>query len=132
MKLLLENWREFVNEDVDSLEQHLINEGLMDVIKDTALSLKALKNKAYDAALKQFISVSDKISDKTIPVKEAIKKYLPSPIQVAALAAISLTIAAAGKPMLAQKVISGTVSVSDIMAALSGVLAEEKKNETVT
>ena len=126
MKDLFENWREFVDEETDVFAQQLINEGLLDVIKDKAKSAAALKNKAYDQALRQFISISGKITDKTVPLKTAVQKYLPKTVQLAAVAAIGLTVAAAGKPMLAQRVVSGTASVTDVLGALSGVMAEEE------
>ena len=126
MKDLFENWREFVDEETDVFAQQLINEGLLDVIKDKAKSAAALKNKAYDQALRQFISISGKITDKTVPLKTAVQKYLPKPVQLAAVAAIGLAVASSGKPILAQRVVSGTASVTDVLAALSGVMAEEE------
>jgi len=125
MRLLFENWRSFINEEQDPFAKQLIEEGLLDVVRNRAASLKALKNKAYEQALKQFISISGKISDKSAPLKAVIQKYLPSPVQMAALTAISLAIAATGKPELAQKIISGTVSVADVMGALAGMLEEQ-------
>ena len=126
MKDLFENWREFVDEETDVFAQQLINEGLLDVIKDKAKSAAALKNKAYDQALRQFISISGKITDKTVPLKTAVQKYLPKTVQLAAVAAIGLAVASSGKPILAQRVVSGTASVTDVLAALSGVMAEEE------
>ena len=131
MKDLFENWREFVDEETDVFAQQLINEGLLDVIKDKAKSAAALKNKAYDQALRQFISISGKITDKTVPLKTAVQKYLPKTVQLAAVAAIGLAVASSGKPILAQRVVSGTASVTDVLAALSGVMAEEE-DETPT
>ena len=131
MKLILENWREFVDEETDVFAQQLINEGLLDVIKDKAKSAAALKNKVYDQALRQFISISGKITDKTVPLKTAVQKYLPKTVQLAAVAAIGLAVASSGKPILAQRVVSGTASVTDVLAALSGVMAEEE-DETPT
>jgi hypothetical protein len=132
MKLLLENWRQFINEEPDPFAKQLIEEGLLDIVKDRGASIKALKNKVYDQALKQFISLSGKISDKSAPVKTIIQKYLPSPVQMAALTAISLAIAAAGKPDLAQKIIAGSVSVTDVMGALSGMLEKQEVDEAGT
>ena len=126
MKDLFENWREFVDEETDVFAQQLINEGLLDVIKDKAKSAAALKNKAYDQALRQFISISGKITDKTVPLKTAVQKYLPKTVQLAAVAAIGLAVASSGKPILAQRVVSGTASVTDVLGALSGVMAEEE------
>ena len=131
MKDLFENWREFVDEETDVFAQQLINEGLLDVIKDKAKSAAALKNKVYDQALRQFISISGKITDKTAPLKTAVQKYLPKTVQLAAVAAIGLAVASSGKPILAQRVVSGTASVTDVLAALSGVMAEEE-DETPT
>ena len=131
MKDLFENWREFVDEETDVFAQQLINEGLLDVIKDKAKSAAALKNKVYDQALRQFISISGKITDKTVPLKTAVQKYLPKTVQLAAVAAIGLAVASSGKPILAQRVVSGTASVTDVLAALSGVMAEEE-DETPT
>ena len=131
MKDLFENWREFVDEETDVFAQQLINEGLLDVIKDKAKSAAALKNKAYDQALRQFISISGKITDKTVPLKTAVQKYLPKTVQLAAVAAIGLAVASSGKPTLAQRVVSGTASVADVLGALSGLMAEEE-DETPT
>lgn len=131
MNLIFENWREFLDEEVsgDVLTKQLIEEGLLDIVRDRGTALKALKNKAYDRALKQFISISEKISDKSIPVKAAIKKYLPAAMQVAAISAVGLAVAAAGKPDLAQKIISGSVTVLDVMMAMSGTLGEQEEIE---
>ena len=126
----MENWREFVNEEQDPFAKQLIEEGLLDIVKNRAASIKTLKNKAYDQALKQFISISGKISDKSAPLKAAIQKYLPSPVQMAALTAISLAVAAAGKPALAQKIVAGAVSVADVLGAMAGML--EERDETPT
>ena len=134
MKLLLENWREYVNEEPVHLdfEKQLLEEGILDYIKDKAAAAAKIKEKTYDTALRQFISISQTISDKGAPIKQIIKKYIPTSAQYAVLGAIVLAIAATGKAQLANKVATGNVSLADILGAGLGAMSEEKKNETPT
>jgi hypothetical protein len=101
MKLLFENWRQYLNENDSStttydFEKDFLEEGkLADFIKNKTLAAKKLKDKAYDSALKQFLKVYNSVADKSTPIKTAIKKYMPAPVQKAVFAAVILAVAAA-------------------------------------
>jgi hypothetical protein len=130
MKLLFENWRQYLNENDSStttydFEKDFLEEGkLADFIKNKTLAAKKLKDKAYDSALKQFLKVYNSVADKSTPIKTAIKKYMPAPVQKAVFAAVILAVAAAGKPDLAGKIASGNVTLADI-AGIFTALSED-------
>jgi len=110
MKLLLENWREYLNEDCSQydFEKQLLEEGkIWDFIKDSVTAAAKLKEKIYDDALEQFIKTSRKVSDMTMPVNKFIQKYIPKSAQAVTVWAISLSVAATGKPKLAEKIALG-------------------------
>jgi hypothetical protein len=140
MKLLLENWRVYINEVEEpvqyeyDLKIELLEEGkIWDFVKDKTAAAKKLKEKAYTEALRMFINISDKITDTNVTVKKVIDQHVPPGAQVVVLAAIALAIGAVGQPTLAAKVVSGNAAMADVLGALSSIVGEnKKKNETTT
>ena len=135
MKLLLENWREFMNEDCSQydFEKQLLEEGkIWDFIKDSVTAAAKLKEKIYDEALLQFIKTSQTVSDMTIPVNEFIQKYIPKSAQAVTVWAIALSAAAKGKPKLAHKIASGKPTTLKAVLGGAGAAITEKNNETIT
>jgi len=136
MKLLLENWREYLKEEDPpqyDFEKQLLEEGkIWDFIKDSATAAAKLKEKIYDEALYQFLNISQKVSDLTTPVNELIQKHIPKSAQAATVWALSLSAAAKGKPKLAQRIALGKpTAIKDVMIGV-GATVKEEKNETPT
>ena len=127
-----------MNEDEESVQydfkRELLEEGkIWDFIKDKTVAAKKLKEKAYTEALRMFINISDKITDTNVTVKKAIDQHIPPKAQAAVLAAIALAVGAAGQQTLAIKVVSGNITVADVLGAMSSIVGEnKKKNETPT
>jgi hypothetical protein len=133
MKLILENWREYLKEEpqVYDFERDLLEEGLIDLIKDKASAAKALKDEKWNQALKMIINVSQKIEDTSISVQAAINKHIPKPLQALAAAALVAFFVNAGNPGLASKIATRSVTIDDIQSHLATLTEnKEKDNET--
>ena len=125
MKLLLENWHQYLN------ESELLEEGkIWDYIKDKASAASALKDKALQKALNIFIKTALEVKDEAKSVKEFIDEYVPPEMQALALAAVAIFVASTGRGPLAMKIAQGNAGMSDIMGLMPGMMSES--NETPT
>ena len=129
MKLLLENWRKYLNEDEQTcvFERELLEEGkIWDYIKDKASAASALKDKALQKALNIFIKTALEVEDEAKSVKEFIDEYIPPEMQALALAAVAIFVASTGRGPLAMKIAQGNAGMGDIMGFMPGILGERK------
>ena len=129
MKLLLENWREYLTEGCPQydFEKQLLEEGkIWDFIKDSATAAAKLKEKIYDEALYQFLNISQEVTDTMMPVSKFIQKHIPKRAQTATVWALALSAAANGKPKLAQRIALGKpTTLKDVMIGVGATVKQE-------
>ena len=133
MKLLLENWHQYLNESEQTcaFERELLEEGkIWDYIKDKASAASALKDKALQKALNIFIKTALEVKDEAKSVKEFIDEYVPPEMQALALAAVAVFVASTGRGPLAMKIAQGNAGMSDIMGLMPGMMSESNEIPT--
>tara|TARA_R110000765_G_scaffold12873_1_gene39312 strand:- start:31 stop:432 length:402 start_codon:yes stop_codon:yes gene_type:complete len=133
MKLLLENWRQYLIESEQTcvFERELLEEGkIWDYIKDKASAASALKDKALQKALNIFIKTALEVKDEAKSVKEFIDEYVPPEMQAKALAAVAIFVASTGRSALAMKIAQGNAGMGDISGLIPGMLGERIETPT--